>query len=66
MLTSSFLLEKQNANKSSEKHFLILRFLGHVLEHTRKREGYTDGELGINQASPPLCPRPSVQPQLRL
>lgn len=66
MLTSLFLLEKQNANRSSEKPFLVLRFLGHVLEHTGKTEGCTDGELGINQASPPLCPRPSVQPQLGL
>ena len=66
MLTSFFLLEKQNANKTSEKHFLILRFLGHVLEHTGKTEGCTEDELGINRASPLLCPRPSAPSQLRL
>lgn len=37
--------------KSSGKHFLVLRFLGHVLERAGKVEGCTDGELGINQAS---------------
>lgn len=66
LFTSLFLLEKQNANRSSEKPFLVLRFWGHVLEHTGRTEGCTDGESGINQASPPLCPRPSAQPQLGL